>query len=330
MSDVSSILSNQKTIEQIIEANKKSSTASARNTGELGKDDFLQLLITQLQHQDPMNPSSDQDFIAQVAQFSSLEQMKNMNTSMQYQQGFSMMGKYISAVVSDETTGSQKTVTGEVTSVRMVEGVVKLVVGDSEVAIDDVAQVADNAEGVGATADLSKYNTLIGLMATASLTDADSKVKKVDGIVSKVEKTGTGLVATLDEVEIIPAIDKGAFETETAYLDAMKGREVSFRVKDETTGAAVTVKGTVRQYDLASDGKMHVILDGVETGVDNITATRRVDLFSSEQLLLAQILEQLKQLAGTDQNTNASGSGTDAASTTPDGTGTTTNTTQTQ
>ncbi len=315
MSDVSSILSNQKTIEQIIESSKQSSTASTRNTGELGKDDFLQLLITQLQHQDPMNPSSDQDFIAQVAQFSSLEQMKNMNTSMQYQQGFSMMGKYISAVVSDETTGSQRTVSGEVTSVRMVSGEVMLVVGDSEVPIDKVVQVADNAESVGAAADLNKYNTLIGLMGTASLKDDDGKVKKIDGIVSRVEKTEAGLVATLDEVEITPVIDKGAFETEEAYLETMKGREISFRVKDATTGAQVTVKGTLRSYDLASDNKMHVILDGVETGVENITATRRVDLFSSEQLLLAQILEQLRQMAGTDQAADPDADTTDETGT---------------
>jgi len=315
MSDVSSILSNQKTIEQIIESNAKTSTASTRNTGELGKDDFLQLLITQLQHQDPMNPSSDQDFIAQVAQFSSLEQMKNMNTSMQYQQGFGMMGKYISAVISDETTGSQRTVSGEVTSVRMVSGEVMLVVGDNEVPIDKVEQVADNAEGVGATADLSKYNTLIGLMGTASLKDANELVKKIDGIVSKVEKTDAGLVATLDEVELIPVIDKGAFESEDAYLKAMNGREVSFRVKDATTGASVTVKGTLRSHEVASDGKMHVILDGVETGVENITATRRVDLFSSEQLLLAQILEQIRQLAGTDQTADENAAAEEAAAT---------------
>ena len=124
------------------------------------------------------------------------------------------------------------------------------------------------------------------------------------------------------DIEVVAINDLGPVETNAHLLryDSVHGR----------FPATVTVKGTVRQYDLASDGKMHVILDGVETGVDNITATRRVDLFSSEQLLLAQILEQLKQLAGTDQNTNASGSGTDAASTTPDGTGTTTNTTQTQ
>ena len=44
----------------------------------LGKDDFLELLITKLQYQDPLNPVQDEDFIAQLAQFSSLEQMNNI------------------------------------------------------------------------------------------------------------------------------------------------------------------------------------------------------------------------------------------------------------
>jgi flagellar basal-body rod modification protein FlgD len=44
----------------------------------LGKDDFLQLLVTKLQYQDPLDPVKDEDFVAQLAQFSSLEQMNNI------------------------------------------------------------------------------------------------------------------------------------------------------------------------------------------------------------------------------------------------------------
>jgi flagellar basal-body rod modification protein FlgD len=53
-------------------------TEIKRNTGgTLGKDDFLKLLVGQLQHQDPMQPSDDQQWIGQMAQFSQLEQVSN-------------------------------------------------------------------------------------------------------------------------------------------------------------------------------------------------------------------------------------------------------------
>lgn len=54
-----------------------------QDNGALGKDAFLKILITQLQNQDPTSPMDDKEFIAQMAQFSSLEQMQNMTKAME-------------------------------------------------------------------------------------------------------------------------------------------------------------------------------------------------------------------------------------------------------
>ncbi len=62
------------------------STVAASATtpsNQMGKEDFLKLLITQMQHQDPMNPLKNGEYIAQLAQFSSLEQMQNINDNLE-------------------------------------------------------------------------------------------------------------------------------------------------------------------------------------------------------------------------------------------------------
>ena len=56
--------------------------ASKRVDNTLGKDAFLKMLIAQLRHQDPLNPMDGTAFVAQLAQFSSLEQLTNLNETM--------------------------------------------------------------------------------------------------------------------------------------------------------------------------------------------------------------------------------------------------------
>ena len=65
-------------------AGTKGQAFTAPKTNILGKDDFLTLLVTQLQHQDPLNPQDSTEFTAQLAQFSSLEQLGNVNDNLEY------------------------------------------------------------------------------------------------------------------------------------------------------------------------------------------------------------------------------------------------------
>ena len=104
---------------------------------DLGKDAFLKLLIVQLGNQDPLNPMSDTDFISQMAQFSALEQMTNLNTTMTAAHAASMIGKQISWALDGEE------VFGVVSAVKIVDSEPNLIVGDHSVKLKNVLSVSE-------------------------------------------------------------------------------------------------------------------------------------------------------------------------------------------
>lgn len=112
-----------------------------RNAGnDLGKDQFLLLLVTQLQNQDPLNPMDDKEFIAQMAQFSSLEQMQNLVKATELQQATTMIGQ----VVKAEVTGEDGTelLYGRVISAKMKNSVTYLTLDNGrEIAASDATTV---------------------------------------------------------------------------------------------------------------------------------------------------------------------------------------------
>lgn len=110
-------------------------------TNELDKEAFLMLLITQLQHQDPTNPMDDREFIAQMAQFSALEQMQNMNRSMLQMQAYSMLGKSVEALFACEETGLLELAEGVVESITTRDGRIFLYVNGQDVPMERVQVV---------------------------------------------------------------------------------------------------------------------------------------------------------------------------------------------
>lgn len=70
------------TIENVNAYSDVTAQPQSYGSNELGKDAFLQLLVTQLQNQDPLNPQKNEEFVAQLAQFSSVEQLSNANDAL--------------------------------------------------------------------------------------------------------------------------------------------------------------------------------------------------------------------------------------------------------
>ncbi len=122
----------------------KSTTAS----NELGKDAFLQLLVTQMKYQDPLDPMKNEDFVAQLAQFNSLEQMMNLNESFEKMlvmqtlaQASAFIGQQVGWYNTDGTTGE-----GLVEAVEVIDGEPRLIVGTKLVDVSTVFAISKPTE----------------------------------------------------------------------------------------------------------------------------------------------------------------------------------------
>lgn len=290
------IISNQKTIQQIVDSSAKS--ASGRNTGDLGKDDFLNLLVTQLQNQDPLNPTDDKEFIGQMAQFTSLEQMKNMNTSMAQSQAYSLVGKHIAATITDDTTKVTSKVDGTVTGVKIANGVAYAQVNGKDVEIDKITEVTDGANP--GYASLSQYTGLIGLNADGFAYDASTgNIAPVSGIVSSLAKGQNEDYALMDGVNIkVTGIVGGTASSDPDYvknyLESKKGSQISVYVKNESTGEQVPVTGVLESYTADGNG-VKAIMNKVSVPVASITDVTPENKESNQEVLLQKILDKLSQ-----------------------------------
>jgi len=128
---------------QAVASAPKSSTTTSGLDGGLGRDMFLQLLMAQMQHQDPLEPMDNSDMIAQLAQFSSLEQMNALNESFEDFSGNLDQLNFISAgsLLGREVTGIDtegNPIAGTVTAVGMNGSLIYLTVDGRQMSMAGV------------------------------------------------------------------------------------------------------------------------------------------------------------------------------------------------
>ena len=124
------------------------SAAEAKNnatakSGDLDKEAFLQLLVTQMKYQDPLEPTDNTEYVSQLATFSELEQMTNLVASSDLTRASQLVGQYVTVKEKNETTGEETIKGGKVDYVTVENGKGYLNIGDSKYSIDDLDSVVD-------------------------------------------------------------------------------------------------------------------------------------------------------------------------------------------
>ncbi len=167
----------------------------------LDKMAFLKLLITQLQYQDPMSPMDDTQFVSQLAQFSSLEQMQELNSGFETyansalaNQAYSLIGKWVD--YADAKSG--QILTGKVGSVSFEDGKPKLALGDVSVDMDDVVAVYPDSGSIGAGKLTEQAFGMIGKVV--DYIDASGNI--ASGVVDSVSFAGGWPVLNMGSVSV--------------------------------------------------------------------------------------------------------------------------------
>ncbi len=135
----------------------------------MGQDQFLQLLVAQMQYQDPLEPTSNTEWVAQMATFSMVESLNNMQTAFDKQSANSLVGKYV--FINDGDNGYVK---GKVDFITKQDGKTKLSVGDKLYDLDQLDTVSDEEYFQGAVLanDLHKMIQLLPSEDNLTVSDA--------------------------------------------------------------------------------------------------------------------------------------------------------------
>ncbi len=203
---------------QIQQTTSSTSVETSESTGSssMDKEAFLQILVAQMKYQDPLEPTSNSEYISQYATFSELEQMQNVSQSTNMTRASSLIGETV-VMKSTDSSGNVNYIQGTVDYVQFEGSDAKLCIGGSFYDLEDLYSVLD-----GEYLDASqKYAAWIEAMAdlpgVESITAAD-----MDAVQDVVDTYNN---MTEYEVTFVTADNKALVESYYEALEALKAAE---------------------------------------------------------------------------------------------------------
>ena len=222
-------------------ASAETTSTTTRGSSELGKDAFLQLLVCQMQNQDPLDPSTDTEYVAQLAQFSQLEQLQNLSSESEKAQAFSLVGKYVIFQITD-TNGKTTYPEGTVDFVNMSGSDIQLSVNgtvydysDLYTVVDDQYYMAQNIPSIEATYNFS-YNAKApeDMKFTVDFGNSEYKASEVAVVVGGTALDGQ-YISSRDNTVTIDADALKDFENGQYEVSVVFNNSVYTTVSDKVT-----------------------------------------------------------------------------------------------
>ena len=247
-----------------------------KSQNQLDKDTFISLLCTQMQYQDPLNPMDNQEMLAQLAQFTALEQMMNVAHVGQKQLANSMVGKYVEYQYKDETTNKVTYTYGKVDYVDLSGESPKLNINGHSVEMEDIYAVIDQDN---IQANTTAYD-LIGKTVMATVTETNQAGVKekytIEGEVDHVSlKDGNAyvVIGTADDKHKVTV----AFSDVKNIVEktSITGRTVIAEVSDSTSeNGKKTITGVAKYIKIDENNNYTVYVNDQFINYDDIISVK--------------------------------------------------------
>lgn len=225
---------------------------------KLGYDQFLQLLCAEMQYQDPLEPTSNTEYVAQLATFSQLESMLSLQTTQESAMANDLVGKTVIMKVVNETTGATTYVDGKVDYTMYQDGEIYLSVNDKLYPLSDLDTVAD-----------PNYYEAMGLAKSinnmlAQLPDPYNITPEYDSLIQQIQELYDGMTdyekqfVSEDDVAALKEYQDKLAEAKTKAETFVKNmstkieemfKELPEKVEDVTLDDEAKIKEITEIYD---------------------------------------------------------------------------------
>lgn len=205
-------------------------SSSSSSNDVVNSDTFLTLLVAEMQNQDPLEPTSNTEWVSQYATFTQVEQIGEMRDSMDVMRANSLVGQEVIMKVTSESTGDVSYVRGVVDYIVMENGEAYLVINEEKYSMDDLDTVASSDYFTM----YDKYSEFVSMIdALPSLNSID---KTYEGTIGELYEFYNGL--TDNEKSYIEKFASGYVASYKAYVEKMETLGIKFTIQEneeETT-----------------------------------------------------------------------------------------------